>query len=261
MSNNFSYRSPRGGHNRVLWTSTLFVILVLLVDVVSGGRVHSLARSGAAAVTRSLGTITSSIGGSGFFTSRASLEAQDQALTEQLAQYQERAAGYSALQAENAQLRTLSNLAQTAPGITAPVVSSVISSPYGTFLIGAGSVDGIVRGALVLTSGGFVVGKVSDVGPHTSTVSELFAPGASVNAVIHGTPIPVIGSGGGNAHASMPRGVAVQDNDIVSAPEFGQRPIGFVGAVASSSAQAAQDVYIRLPGSLGALQFVYVVSS
>jgi cell shape-determining protein MreC len=253
-----SYRPNNS--RRSLWAATALVVFILVIDIFSGGKVRNEARAVGSFFSFALFHAASSVGGSGFFSSRASLEAQNRALVSQVNLYEERAAGFAVLQTENEQLRALTHLAQTTPGISAPVVSSVISSPYGTFLIGAGTGDGIVRGSEVLTSGGFVVGTVSDVGAHTSTVSETFAPGASVKAVIRGTPVSIAGSGGGNAQTSVPRNVLVLSGDSVISPELGQRPIGVVGEVSSSTAQASQTIYIRLPVSLGALQFVYVVS-
>ena len=261
MRTEFSYRSQqREGNRRRLIVATVLVAFLFAADLVSGGALRHLVRSAAATLSRSVSTVVGNIAGSGLFTSRASLEAQNQALANELSSLRQRGAAFSALEAENQQLRGLARLAQTSPGVTAPVVSSVISSPYGTFLIGAGTSDGVHTGGLVLTAGGFVVGKISDAGAHVSTVSEIFSPNTSFNALIAGTPTIVTGSGGGNAHAELPRGAHVEVGDTVVSPELGQRQVGVVGAVASSSAQATQDVYMSLPVSLGSLQFVYVVS-
>jgi cell shape-determining protein MreC len=253
-----SYRRNR---NRKLILTTVLVVVIFGIDLLSGGLLRREVRSLGSGISEAASHIGGALFGSGFFSSRASLEAQNSALTEQLAQYQERSAGYDVLLAENAQLRDIAHLASEHAGLTAPIVSSVISSPYGTFLIGAGASDNVARGNLVLTSGGLVVGRITDVGAHTSTVQEIFAPNSSVNAVVAGTSVSVGGSGGGNAHALLPRGVPVSVGDAVLSPELGGRAIGIVGAIASSTASASQDVYIRLPVDIGALQFVYVVSS
>lgn len=247
--------------NRKLVVATVFVLVIFCADVFSGGLLRREVRSLGSVVSQWLTHVGGAVSGSGFFSSRAGLEAQNRTLTEQLAQYEERSAGYDVLQEQNDQLRALLHLAAGNPGLTAPIVSSVIASPYGTFLIGAGASDLVARGNLVLTSGGFVLGAVTDVGARVSTVQEVFAPSATVDAVIAGTSVSVSGSGGENAHALLPRGVSVSIGDAVLSPQLGGRPIGVVGAVASSSASAEQDVYIRLPVDIGALQFVYVVSS
>ena len=257
-----SYR--RNDARRPLIAVTALVVFLFLADLLSGGVLRHAAHSAAAEVSRTVNAAASAVGASGIFATRASLEAQNRVLSQQLAALQERAAAYSVLAAENDQLRTIANLPSRPAGITAPVVSSVIASPYGTFLIGAGSADGVRSGSIVLAGStdesAFVIGTVSDVGAHTSTVQETFAPGATLDTVIAAAAVSIEGSGGGNAHALIPRGVHVVVGDAVMAPGLGARAVGIVGNIASSSASATQDLSIRVPVNIGALQFVYVVS-
>lgn len=249
-----------------LWAATLLVVVLFALDVLSGGRVRALVHQGAASLTRLFGGAASSVARSGFFSSRASLESQNRSLSQQLTTYQVRDALASAVRDENDQLRALVHVAEQNAGLTASVASSVIASPYGTFLIDAGSADGISTGALVLTGGSgvhdsVVVGTVTSVSSHTATVTETFAPSASVHAIIHANAVTLDGSGGGNAHAQLPRDATVQVGDIVTSPDLGGRAIGIVGQVVSTPAQAEQDVYVRVPVNLGSLQYVYVVTS
>ncbi len=257
MMNSFRRNESR----RRLWAATALVIFLFLVDIFSGGRIRAEVRALGSTFSRWGNAVASSITGSGFFSSRASLAAQNQSLRDELSQYQEEAAARTATEQENAQLRDLVHLAQAVPGITAPIVSSVSASPYGTFLIGAGEAEGIVRGEVVLTASGFVVGRVSDTASHTAMVSEILAPGAALYAVIGASTVSLQGEGGGNGHANAPRALSIHTGDPVTAPEFGARPIGVVGEVASSSASASQDIYVRIPVNLESLQFVYVVAS
>jgi len=252
---------PRNNDRKKLLAATALVFFLFVVDVVSGGAIRDQVRAGASVVFRSVAKVSSMTVASGIFSSRGALERESQSLTLQLAQLQERAAGHDALKAENEQLRALIHLAEQHVGVTAPIVSSVRSSPYGTFLIGAGSAEGIVRGNFVLTSGGFVVGTVSDTASHTAVVAEVFAPGSLIEAVVNGAAISLTGSGGGNASAKVPRGLVLSAGDTVVAPSLGQRAIGIVGAIASSSAQATQDVFVRTPVNLSSLQYIYVISA
>ncbi|MBI5457157.1 rod shape-determining protein MreC [Candidatus Kaiserbacteria bacterium] len=257
-----SYRQNKGRNGRVL-AATALVLLLFILDVFTGGSIRHKLRGGAVVVSQWSGRALTSIRSSGILSTRASLEAQNRSLAEELAQFEERAGGYEALRAENEQLRALVRLVGvsllSAQGVTAPVVSSVRTSPYGTFLIGAGAEDGIARGSLVLTGGGFVVGKVTDTGDHTAVVAEIFAPGASIDAVIGSAAISAQGSGGGNARAKVPRALTIHINQPVTAPELGARPIGIVGSIASSSASAFQDVFIMLPVNLHSLTYVYIL--
>ena len=259
----FLYHSPRRVRNsrKRLIAVTLVVVIVFLADIVSGGKIRAGLRGTYSGVANVGGRMGSAIKGSGIFSTRAGLEAEVASLKEQLAQYEERAAGYGALVQENDQLRAIARIAGDQEGVTAPVISSDRSSPYGTFLIGAGSADGITKGSLVVTPGGFVAGRVSDTGPHTALVSEVFAPDASIDAIIAGTPVALEGRGGENAEGKVPRGIVIPLGSPVVAPAFGNRPVGIVGHVASSSASATEDLLIRLPVNLSALQFVYVISN
>ena len=257
-----SYRQNKSPHKRLL-ALTVLVIFLFLLDVLTGGSIRHRLRGGAVVLGEWSRRVGTGIAGTGILKTRVSLEAQNRSLTEELAQFEERAGGYEALRSENEQLRAFVRLVENSPsgtqGVTAPVVSSVRTSPYGTFLIGAGEAEGIVRGSFVLTSGGFVVGTVSDIGAHTAVVAEIFAPGASVEAIAGGAAFSAVGSGGGNARAKVPRALTIQVNEPVMAPELGQRPIGIVGNIASSSASASQDVFIVLPVNLSSLRYVYIL--
>lgn len=259
-------RGNKGGRNRLL-AVTVLVLLTFAGDLVLRGAIRNEVHGGVAIVSRWAAAAGNVVTGSGLLSSKRSLERQNRLLREDLARLEERAASYGALRAENDALRALAHMvgsttaSTVGSGVTAPIVSSVRSSPYGTFLIGAGSADGIASGSPVLTSGGFVVGVVSATGAHSAVVSEVFAPGASVEAVLGGAPVSVRGSGGGNASVKIPRGLSVGIGDPVVAPQFGQRPIGIVGSVASSPASASQDVYIRLPVNLSSLRYVYIIAA
>lgn len=254
----------RNKGNGKLWAATALVIFLFVFDLATGGRVRTVARVGAASLSRAVQGASASIAATGLLATHASLAAQNRALADQLAQYEARAALFTVVQAENDQLRSLTRLVRSATGISAPVVSSALASPYGTFLIGAGTADGVHGGSLVLISStssseGFVVGVVQNAADHIATVGEAFAPSSSLSVVIHGNATALAGSGGGNARARIPRGAPVLVGDPVLVPEFGGRAVGIVGHIASSSAQASQDVYVRVPINLDSLQFVYVI--
>ncbi len=257
MRENFTYSRRRSPKYRLIF-ATLFVLVLFLADIVSGGKVRGIVRSVSADIHQGISRIVSSTKG-GVLTTRAALEAQNKQLSAEVALLRERSAAYSALRQENDQLRSIVGLASSTAGHTAPIVSSVSASPYGTFVIGAGERQGVSRGNLVLTGSGFAVGRVTDTAENTALVTQFLAPNAKIAAVIHGAETEVEG-GGGNGHARLPRSVPVVRGDPVVAPSLGGRPIGIVGATASSSASAAQDVYIALPVALPSLQFIYVVS-
>jgi cell shape-determining protein MreC len=241
-----------------MFAATAIAILLILIDLSSGGGVRSQVRAGVALVWNAGVSVNASIFSNGYFSSRRSLSSENEALREQLAQYSQRAAAYDVLVRENESLRALAQIAGQESGITAPIISPLSGTPFSTFQIGAGA-DEVAVGDMVLTDGGFVVGIVSDVAAQSALVTELFAANHSVDVHIAETRLVAEGYGGGNARATTPRGVAIVAGDSVTAPSLGARAVGVVGSVKSDPASAEQTVYIRLPANLSSLRFVYVV--
>ncbi|MDR3571385.1 MAG: rod shape-determining protein MreC [Candidatus Pacebacteria bacterium] len=258
MANGFR-NSGSSGRNarRRLMLATFLAVVVLLLNIALGGKLSSLARDIAAPIASVGGKAGEAIGANGYFTTRGALEAQIAALQAQLQQEQLQSGAYAALEQQNQSLSSLEHLAQTTPGLAAPIISSIISSPYGTFSIGAGSADSVSVGSLALTSGNFVVGKVSQVQAHQSLVTELFASGQQTPVTIDSASVVAAGSGG-QAIAQVPHGVTVAVGDPVLSPQMGNRPVGVVQHVDSNPANAQQAVYVSLPVSLSSLQYVYV---
>ncbi|KKW19495.1 MAG: hypothetical protein UY63_C0012G0004 [Parcubacteria group bacterium GW2011_GWA2_51_10] len=258
--------SPRGssGGRRRLLAASLIAVMLLAINFLTGGRIHEIARAAGGSLWSAGNGIGKTIESSGLLRSRRALEAENTALKNQLASSEERAAAYQVLLAENATLREMLNVVEkertrVSDGLTAPVVSSLRASPYGTFQIGAGSRDSVSAGDLVLSSENFVIGTVADAGARNSLVSQIFSAGMSSESLIGDVAATVEGQGGGNARASVPRGSLIRAGDPVIAPSFGGRAIGIVGDIKNDPEEAYSRVYIRLPVNLHELQFVYVV--
>ena len=262
--NSYRQSNVRRGR-RALILATVAVLLVFAIDVFSHGSIRALVRSSGSYVWSGGSQVASAIGGSGFFRSRRALLEENEALKQEVARLTLRTAALETLEGENAALRTIVRLVEDLSGITAPVVSSPFSSPYGTFMVGAGSKDGVAVEDLVVTAEegkrGFVIGRVSEVSERLSLVTQIFAPNASVEAVIRDVPLVVEGQGGGNARAEALRALSIAEGDTVVSPHFRGMAIGVVGSVSRDPASAYQKVYIGLPVNLATLKFVYVVPS
>jgi cell shape-determining protein MreC len=244
---------------RSLFLVTLLAVLIVLANIATGGMVSAGLRDIVTPISNAAGRIGGSITHSGFFSTRGTLEAQISVLQSELQQEQLQAAAFEALQQQNASLTQLEHLAATTKGLAAPITSSIVSSPYGTFTIGAGSADNVSQGSLVLTADGFVIGKVVQVQAHQSLVNELFGAGVQTAVTIDGASVIATGQGSA-ATTEVPHGITVSENDPVIAPEYGGRSIGVVQHVDSNPANAQSAVYIALPVSLSSLQYVYVAS-
>ena len=258
-----SYRHNSGNGRRRLFFAALLVLVIFLIDGASGGNIRAALRVAASSVWGAGERMGNAVLESGLLSTRRALERENQALRNELARLQMRAADYEIMKEENESLRAFVHLAENANGLTAPVVSSFRASPYGTFLIGAGTEDGVQEGNLVLVGdpqlGGFVVGRVEDADGGQSLVKGIFAPGERTEATIQGIGVTVEGRGGGQARADAPRDAEIQPGDPVISANFGVRAIGIVGRVEEGTGNASQRIYIHLPIPLTSLEFVYVL--
>ena len=252
------------GRRRFLW-ATLIVVTVFVIDGLSGGSVRALARLSASSMWAAGVSAGDVVLGSGLFSTRRALERENQVLREERAQFQVHTAAYEILKNENESLRQLTRLVERESGITAPIASSLHSSPYGTFMIGAGTRDGVRPGTIVMAGdpqrGGFVVGRVESADARLSLVKALFAPQEAVHAVIRDVNVSLLGRGGGQARAEIPRGTGIKVGDVVIAPSLGGRAIGIVGALEEDIGTASERVYVRVPVNLNDVKFVYVLIS
>lgn len=260
MQPRYTYKSPRSaprGRRLVVFIS-ICALLLLVADIASGGFIRSFARTASGFIYTQSANSVAAVSGSGVFSSRRALARDNAELRKEIASLIGERAAYQTLKSENETLRALVRLAEAESGITAPILSSIRSSAYGTFTIGAGSNDGVKTGDLAMTNEGFVLGTLSEVGKTNSTVTALFAPGRTVDVRIKGAVVQAVGRGGFNAKAEVPREIETVIGDAVVSSETG-RPVGVVGASETSSAAAYADVFIRVPVESSQLTFVYVV--
>lgn len=238
--------------------ATLAALVLFALDTVSGGAVRAPVRFAGAELMRAANLGAADVAGSGIFATRAHLATENASLKTKLDDLTAYMAAAKAAQAENAQLRAFVHLATTTKGVTAPVLSSFRTSIYGTFLIGAGIEDGLQNGDLVLSPEGFVIGTVTDARAGQSLVTEIFASGSSLDALVGDVPITLTGKGGGYAMGSAPRGSAIASSSPAVAPALGDKPVGYVEHTEGDASSAAVTTYVRSPVNFSTLQFVYV---
>lgn len=251
-------KSPRR-ERRTLLIATVLVVVLFSVDFFTGGMIRTLARSVAVGVWRTTDSLARGITGSGILATRSLLAHDNERLKNEIASLTEQLSAYKAAEIENEELRGLAHVALSRAGKTAPVISSLSASPYGTFLIGAGARDGVVQGAVVLSSGGFVVGTVVEVQDSQSLVEEIFAPRSALEVLAGSIPVSLSGSGGGNAVGEAPRGSLIATGTPVYAPQLGGEIVGFVGRTEGSVSNPSVKVYVRTPVTIETLRLVYVV--
>ena len=116
-----------------------------------------------------------------------SLEAENAALKEELAQLREDARQADALARENDQLRALLNLTETREDfklVDSYIISRSSQEWSSNFTINKGTSSGITEGMCAITANGEVVGLVSEAGPNYAVVKTVLDSSLEISATI-----------------------------------------------------------------------------
>ena len=253
------YRDPTKRQRKNLFYATMFVLALFAFDYFSGGAIRIPVRSTGLVLWGGANNVFTRIGASGFFATRAGLTRENKSLQERIAAMQGELAAARAASSRMKELEAAAHLVATTPGVSAPVVSSLRVSPYGTFYIGAGSKDGVQKGALVLSAEGFALGRIADVFTAESLVREFFAPGEKIEAIVADRPVSLSGSGGGNAKGELPRGASVEAGTMIFARGDRVHAIGVVGHIEGDPTSASLKLHVRTPVNLETISYVYVL--
>ncbi|MEN9561365.1 MAG: hypothetical protein RIQ56_638 [Candidatus Parcubacteria bacterium] len=261
MAKYASYKSIRTPprERRTLIAVSLFIVFLFLTNYLTGGLIRSSIHGAVSSAFISIHSLQESLLGPNPLESRTALEARVATLENELAQLRSREIGVSAIYDENAELKKLLSVVGDEKGMTASVLFSSAASPYGTFIIAAGSAEGVEDGSLVQTADGYIIGEIHGVNTHTSVVRELFAPGSTLPGVVGTTTIALEGRGGGNARGQAVREANVSVGGIVKSQQVHGLPIGVVGEVLSDPGNTYTEVFVRYPVNLATLRYVYVI--
>jgi cell shape-determining protein MreC len=190
-------------------------------------------------ITESGGTVPS------FFRSQNELIGEINTLREQLAAGSGKNATLSRVLAENDELRSLLNIADT-KRIVAGVIGRPPNLPYDSLLIDQGSGDGVREGAVVYHGDDHAIGYVSRAYSATALVTLFSTPGVEATAYIFGPDIyaTVYGEGGGVIRISVPQGITLTKGDVVVMPTLEGGVIGSIEEIESVPTQPEQHAFI-----------------
>lgn len=258
---NLYRRNNRHGGVRPLMVATLLVALVLALDLLAGGIVRDQARSAAALVWSGMGNAHEGLRQWNFFADRRELLEENRALTSEVASLSALRLENDIVRAENTALRDLLAVPEHGRAVaTARVLSRPHASPYGTFVIGAGSDDGVSVGDHVLAPGSISLGRVAEVSAGTAVVEMFLRNGNEVEVIIaEDALVSVAGQGGSTGLSEVPRSITVAEGDPVLLPNSGFA-IGTIGRIQTPPAAAFQQVFITVPLNIQTLRFVRVMS-
>ncbi len=195
------------------------------------------------------------------FTSKATLQAENDRLRAALATSSAALLDRQLLLEENRQLLArLGRKATTTTSIFAQVLLRPPAMPYDTLMIDIGKRDGVRTGNFVSPGGTVVVGTVEEVYDSTSRVVLFSAPGTTHQGLLSGTiPVAVRGQGGGSLLAEVPVGENVAAGDVVTFPGTTQHFSAQVVATEAKEGGSFITAYLSLPVNIFSLRYVEVL--
>lgn len=197
------------------------------------------------------------------FSSRASLESENQELKKQIEQAKIDLADRELLAKENADLKALRHMEEDTKGIAATITSKPPFAPFDVITSDAGEKQGVKEGDRVMIGETFL-GTVTSVSSYSSRITLLSSPSLKTEAYIGDSALPVTlnGKGGGNFDTSLPQGSGVKEGDLVYA-YYNQNPlfIGKVSKVIETEASTLMTVLLTYSFNLYSLNHVEIVPS
>lgn len=197
---------------------------------------------------------------SGFFRSRNDVIAENDALRAEHDLDQQKLLDYEVLKSEHAKILQDYGRDGTQNKILATVLVRPPQTPYDTLIIDIGSNNGIVSDDVVYTTGGIILGTVSEVSARTSNVTLFSRTNLMTPAIFERTNLAVTvrGIGGGTFEAQVPQEADIVKDDIVILPKLEPSPLGAVELVESSVKSAFKRVLIQTPINISYTRFVLV---
>lgn len=194
-----------------------------------------------------------------FVRSRNELQAQMSALENQLYALQDVNDALRALAYENEALRLEVGRPSTQL-LAAGVLAQPPRTPYDTFLIDRGSVDGVVLHAPVISGSKTAIGYVTHVEDHAAVATLFSAPDVMTTVYVFGPNIfaTAHGEGGGVLRVLVPQGVKISEGDLVVTPLFDVYPLGTVSRVESVVSEPDQYAFVTFPVPMKTMRTVWV---
>lgn len=158
--------------------------------------------------------------------------------------------------------QALGRLAPDQTGVIAKVTSSPSRSPYDVMLldVGQNNIAGRLVPGQLISVNDILLGTIEAVFPRLSRGRLFSSPQRmiEVNLGPEAIPAEIIGTGGGNFVASLPRTVTVTPGDLASVPALGGRVVAQVGVVDNNPEEPFQTVYLKTPVNIFTLDWVRI---
>ena len=203
-----------------------------------------------------------------------SLEAENEALKEQLAKLEDEARRADSVSRENSYLRSVIGLKENNPSwelVDAYVISRSSQEWSSTFTVSRGSNAGIEEGMCAITANGEVVGLVSEVGSNYAVIKSVMDSSLEISSTISASGYNGMVQGG---YASglkgllrmnyLPSSAVIRNNDQVVTSGSMVYPrnliVGYVVDAGFDDAGVAKYALLKPAVDVGSLELVFIVT-
>ena len=192
--------------------------------------------------------------------SRRQLVTKLNELQSTLDSYNAHSAGMSLLESENTALKAELGRDPQSRGILAHVLTVPNRSFYDTFVIDAGSAEGVQVEQQAYAFNAIALGTVSQVSEHNAVITLFSAPGRETTGTAVGSDVAVtlIGRGGGEYEVRMPRDVHFEIGSSIALQSVYPAVLAEVQKIVTDPRDPFQRLLAKAPVNLTALKWVVV---
>ncbi len=264
---NFSFKtkknSPHTSSKHSVFTALLLtVVAVLLVFFLRGalGNIFSNVVGSILTVRQYFENSSATL--PTYVRDRSQLLSEIQSLKETIGAQSGSAATIERLTKENEEFRVLLG-DDKKERIAAGVIARPPFSPYDSFVLDRGTVDGVTEGAIVYHTSDYAIGYVRHAYAKSSVVALFSSPGIESTVYVYGPDIyaTAYGEGGGVIRISVPQGINLVEGNVVVLPTLDTGILGTIGSVTSIPTQPEQHAYLSFPVSMQSIRIVGVERS
>ena len=184
------------------------------------------------------------------------LKAENESLRLEVLAGKQAAEDYRSLRA------TLGESVPAAGQTLAKVILAPGRSPFDVLVVDLGKDNSraLISSGDLARSGNIALGTVVSVSAYTAKVKLFSTPQEQLPAVIGPDKVPatLVGRGGGNFIAELPRGVTLALGDLALVPAWGDKIVAEVGAVDNDPEEPIQTGYLKSPVNLFTLAWLWI---
>lgn len=141
-----------------------------------------------------------------------------------------------------------------------PIISKPNQSPYDTFLLDAGSLEGVRSGAYLFLNQNTIIGTIDTVQDDTALGVLFSSPSKKTQARLERSSydVTLLGRGGGNMIVEVPKEIETALGDRVLYPVFHNSVIGVIRDITVDERNANKKLFITLPTNILTLDHISV---